>query len=411
MPTMNNESRVEKHIVKSSNQYFPILMNFCAFSKNLYNHANYIVRQEFIDNGNWIRYAELDKILKSDKDYPDYALMPTAQTAQQTLRLLDNNWKSFFKSIKDWSKNKGKYLGKPKMPKYLKKDGFYQLILTNQNCKLKNDIIVFPKAFKGFSIKPKFTNRKDFVSFQQVRLIPHKNRIVVEIVYNICVANQKENNERYIGIDIGVDNLATVCNNIKEPAIIINGKPLKSINQYYNKKISHYREVCKRMNGKDYSQKMDKLTEKRNQKIDDYMHKASKAIIDYCERFDISTIVIGKNSEWKQNSKLSKKANQHFVQIPFARFIQMIQYKATEKGIAVILTEESYTSGTSFIDDEEPVKANYNKARRVHRGMFVANDNTKINADLNGAYQIVKKVFPIQWAKGCALHPFVVNIA
>ena len=121
MTMMNNEVRVEKHIVKSSNQYFPILMNFCAFSKNLYNHANQTVRQEFIDNGNWIRYAELDKILKNDKDYPDYALMPTAQTAQQTLRLLDKNWKSFFKSIKDWSKNKSKYLGKPKMPKYLKK--------------------------------------------------------------------------------------------------------------------------------------------------------------------------------------------------------------------------------------------------------------------------------------------------
>lgn len=324
MSTMNNESRIEKHIVKSSNQYFSILMNFCTFSKNLYNYANYIVREEFINNGNWIRYAELDKILKDDKDHPDYALMPTAQTAQQTLRLLDKNWKSFFKSIKDWSKNKSKYLGKPKMPKYLKRDGFYQLILTNQNCKLKNDIIVFPKAFNGFSIKPKFTSRKDFVSFQQVRLNPHKNRIVVEIVYTICIANQKENNERYIGIDIGVDNLATVCNNVNEPAIIINGKPLKSINQYYNKKISYYREVCKCMNDKDYSQKMDKLTEKRNQKIEDYMHKASKAINNYCEKFDISTIVIGKNSEWKQNSKLSKKVNQHFVQIPFARFIQMI---------------------------------------------------------------------------------------
>ena len=156
---------------------------------------------------------------------------------------------------------------------------------------------------------------------------------------------------------------------------------------------------------------MDRLTEKRNQKIDDYMHKASRTIIEYCEKLDINTIVIGKNSEWKQNSKLSKRVNQHFIQIPFARFIQMIQYKAIEKGIAVILTEESYTSGTSFIDNEEPVKSNYNKARRVHRGLFVAENKVEINADLNGAYQIIKKVFPIKWDRGCALHPFVVNIA
>lgn len=410
MKMTNNSQRVEKHTIKASNKYFPMLMNFCKLSKNLYNHANYIIRQEFISNNKWIRYAELDKILKNDKDYCDYSFMPTAQTAQQTLRLLDRNWKSFFKSIKDWSKNKDNYLGKPKMPKYLKKDGFYQIILTNQNCKLKDGIIVFPKAFNGFNIKPKFISKNNFISFQQVRLIPHKNRIVVEIVYNICVAALKENNKRYIGIDIGVDNLATICNNVEEPAIIINGKTLKSMNQYYNKKVSRYREVCKHMNDKDYSRNMDKLTEKRNQKTDDYLHKASKTIISYCEKLDISAIVIGKNSEWKQNSKLTKKVNQHFVQIPFARFIQMIQYKAAEKGIAVILTEESYTSGTSFIDNEEPVKANYNKTRRIHRGLFKSNNGILINADLNGAYQILKKVFPIKWDRGRALHPFVVNI-
>ena len=145
--------------------------------------------------------------------------------------------------------------------------------------------------------------------------------------------------------------------------------------------------------------------------IDDYLHKASKKIIEYCTDNQINTIIIGQNKEWKQSSSLSKKLNQHFVQIPFARFIQMIQYKAKEKGIAVILTEESYTSGTSFIDDEMPVKENYNKARRIHRGLFKSNDNILINADLNGAYQILKKVFPIKWDRGCALHPFVVNIA
>lgn len=404
------QTRVEKHIIKSSDEYFSALIDFCHKSKNLYNHANYIVRQTFTTDKKWIRYAELDKLLKADEEYPDYQNMPTAQSAQQILRLLDKNWKSFFVSIKDWLTHKEKYSGRPKLPKYLKKNGNFLLIMTNQNCKLKDGKIHFPKVFQGFTLTPKFIEKENFKSFQQIRLIPKSNRIIAEIIYNIKVPEKKSDNQRYIGIDIGVNNLATVCNNVGNPAFIINGKPLKSINQYYNKIISHYREICKRMNSSDYSKRMDRLTEKRNAKIDDYLHKASRYIINYCLKHDIHTIVIGKNKEWKQNINLSKRVNQNFVQIPFARLIEMIQYKAEEYGIAVIMTEESYTSGTSFIDNEEPVKENYNKKRRVHRGMFVSNCGIKINADLNGAYQILKKVFPIKWDRGCVLHPFVVNV-
>lgn len=409
---MSVQIRVEKHIIKSSNAFFSMLIDFCHKSKNLYNHANYLVRQAFTsqDNSKWIRYAELNKLLKADEEYPDYKEMPTAQSAQQILRVLDSNWKAFFASIKDWSKNKNKYLGIPKFPKYLKKNGNLLLILTNQNCKLRNGSIYFPKAFKGFTLTPRFIKKENFTSFQQIRFIPKRNRIIAELVYNINVSEKKSDNQRYIGIDIGVDNLATVCNNAGKKAFIINGKPLKSINQYYNKKISHYREIAKRMNNSDYSKRMDRLTEKRNSKIDDYLHKASRYIIDYCLKHDICTIIIGKNKEWKQNANLSKRINQHFVQIPFARLIEMIEYKAEEYGIAVVTTEESYTSGTSFIDNEKPVKENYNKSRRVHRGLFVSNSGITINADLNGAYQILKKVFPIKWDRGCVLHPFVVNV-
>ena len=404
-------SRTEKHIIKSSDNYFSLILSFCRQSKNLYNHANYLIRQEFTKNKKLIKYSDLDKILKADEEYLDYQNMPTAQSAQQILRLLDKNWKAFMVSIKDWSKHKEKYSGRPKLPNYLKKNSNYILILTNQNCQLKNGKIHFPKVFQGFTIKPKFTDKENFVSFQQVRLIPHKNRIVAEVVYNMEILEIKADNQRYIGIDIGVNNLATVCNSICDKAFIINGKPLKSINQYYNKRISHYREITKRMNKADYSKRMDRLTEKRNSKIDDYLHKASRYIINYCLKNDIHTIVIGKNKEWKRNSKLSKRVNQNFVQIPFARLIEMIRYKAEEKGIAVILTEESYTSGTSFIDNEPPTKENYNKARRIHRGLFVSNSGIKINADLNGAYQILRKVVPIKWDRGCVLHPFVVNVA
>ena len=408
---MSKVQRVEKHIINSSDRYFPLLMSFCQLSKNLYNHANYLVRNQFFEECTWLRYNTLDKLLKQDTEYPDYKSMPTARSAQQTLRSLDRNWKSFFKSIEDWSKHKDKYLGKPKPPKFLKKSGNYSLILTNQDCKIRDDRIYFPKVFDGFTLSPKFINRNDYLSFQQVRFIPHKQRIVVEMVYSICIPSSEPDNNRYIGIDIGVSNLATVSNNIGVTPFLINGKPIKSINQNYNKRISHYREIAKRMNCRDYSKRMDSLTDKRNARIDDYLHKASRKIINFCTENDIHTVVIGKNDGWKQASKLSKRVNQHFVQIPFARFIEMIQYKAEERGIAVILTEESYTSGTSFIDNELPVKENYNKSRRVHRGLFKSNSGTLINADLNGAYQIIKKVFPIEWDSGCALHPIVVNIA
>lgn len=408
---MSDVQRVEKHIIKSTDKYFSLLMDFCHLSKNLYNHANYLVRKKFFEDGSWLKYNTLDKLLKQDTEYPDYKSMPTAQSAQQTLRLLDKNWKSFFKSIKDWSKHKEKYLGKPKPPKFLKKSGNYSLILTNQNCKLRDNKIYFPKVFNGFTLSPKFINRNDYLSFQQVRFIPHKQRIVVEMVYSISIPVSESDNNRYIGIDIGVSNLAAVSNNIGVTPFIINGKPVKSINQNYNRHLSHYKSVAKMMNNRDYTKKIDILTEKRNAQITDYMHKSSRKIISFCIENNIHTIIIGKNYEWKQNSKLGKKGNQNFVQIPFARFIEMIQYKAEEYGIAVILTEESYTSGTSFIDNELPVKENYNKSRRVHRGLFKSDSGTLINADLNGAYQIIKKVFPIKWDSGCALHPIVVNIA
>ena len=407
--------RVEKYILKKNNSYYQMLDDFCIKSKNLYNHANYIIRNEFVKNGKWIRYADLDKLLKADIEYPDYRQMPTAQSAQQILKLLDKNWKSFFASIKDWSKHKDKYLGRPKLPKYKPKNGRFMLILTNQNVKLKDNILKFPKVFNGFTINPQFVNKENFISFQQIRIIPNNKQFTIELVYSIEIQDEKLNdNGKYLSIDIGVDNLATISNNIGLQPVIINGKGLKSINKYYNKQISHYREIAKRMNDVDYTNRMSRLTVKRNNKINDYMHKASKFVIDYVVSNDIHTIIIGNNKNWKQNSSMSKNVNQSFVGIPHQRFIEMIVYKAETAGIRVILTEESYTSGTSFLDNELPIKENYNKTRRIHRGLFVSNKGIRINADVNGSLQIMKKVFPnacVDGIEGVVFHPIRVNVA
>lgn len=411
--------RVEKHIIKKSNQYYSMLDDFCFKSKNLYNHANYIIRKEFMENNNYIGYNNLDKLLKADTEFPDYRQMPTAQSAQQLLRLLDSNWKSFFRSIKDYSKNPSKYLGRPKLPKYKSKSGKFVLILTKQEVKLKNNKLKFPKTFNGFTISPHFITNENFSSFQQVRFIPYKNQITVELVYNIEVLDDKlTDNGRYLSIDLGLDNLATITTNIGLKPIIINGKGLKSINKYYNKQISYYRSLAKKLNNSDYTNKMNRLTIKRNNKINDYMHKASKYIIDYAVSNNINTIIIGNNKNWKQNSSMSKLVNQSFIQIPHQRLIDCISYKAEQSRLNIIITEERYTSGTSFLDSELPTKEYYNISRRIKRGLFISNNGIKINADVNGSLQVMKKVFPnvfnnsnTNGIEAVVLQPIRLNIA
>lgn len=402
-------TRVEKHLIRPSSPYFEMLSKFCHLAKNLYNHANYILRQNFINEGKIIGYCELDQILKTDNEYPDYRAMPLAQSAQQVLRILSKNWKGYFAAAKDYRQNPSKYLGRPKLPKYKKKDGLFVLTLTNQNCKLENGFIKFPQKFQGFSVKTKFTE-KTYKSFQQVRFVPNGTNIMLEVVYEVEEHNLKPDNGRYAGIDIGINNLLTVATNDGKNPFIVNGKIPKSINQFYNKELARRKSICQKENATYSSKAIKKLTAKRNRKIEDYMHKASRLVVEECVIRDISTIVIGKNDGWKQESKLSKKVNQHFIQMPFAKLIEMIKYKAEDFGITVVLTEESYTSGTSFLDNELPVKESYDKKRRIHRGLFRTRNGKIINADVNGAFQIMRKVFPILFGRrdrGRVLRPLL----
>ena len=384
------KQRVEKHIIKENNEYYEMLDGFCYKSKNLYNFANYHIRKQFIDTRKWLRYYDLDKLMKQSEMDFDYRSLPVIQSSQQCLKLLDKNWKSFFKTIKDWNKNKSKYNGRPKLPKYLPKNGRNLIILTNQNCKIKDGVLKFPKTFNNFTLKTQ-VNSNDL---QQVRILPRNKHIVIEIIYNKQVKDLKKDNQKYVSIDIGLDNLLTLTSNTLNKPMIINGRILKSENKYYNKQISYYREIAKRLNGLDYTNRMNKLTIKRNNKTTNLIHKASRKVVEYTLSCDANTIVIGNNKDWKRNSNMSKQVNQSFVGIPHKKLIEQIIYKAEDYGINVILTEESYTSGTSFLDNELPTKSNYNKDRRIKRGLFKSNSGKLINADVNASYQILKKVFP-----------------
>ena len=406
--------QVEKHIIKKSHPYYSMFCEYTHLAKNLYNHANFLVRSEFLNTGNWLRYGDLENRLRNDVDYPTYKNMPAAQSAQQTLQLLDRNWKSFFNSIKDWSKNKDKYVGRPKLPKYKPKDGRMVFILTNQQVILKDDLLHFPKSFQGFTIKLRCVRLNNFKKINQIRIVPTNQVFCVEIVYSISITdNLLPDNGRYMSIDVGLDNLVTIVTNTGSNPVIVNGKGLKSNNQYYNKKKAHYQEVTKQMNNKSYTNRLYRLKKKRNFKMEDSLHKISKFIVTSALSNNIHTIVIGNNKDWKRDISLGKRVNQSFVNIPHQKLIEKIVYKARNVGINVILTEESYTSGTSFLDGESPKKEFYNKKRRIHRGLFVSNNGISINADVNAAYQIMKKVFPnvfVDGIEGVVFHPVRVDI-
>ena len=235
--------RVERHRLKPSSPFYAMLREFCHRSKNLYNHGNYLIRQTFIEDGKWLRYGEVDRLLRADTEYPDYREMPTAQTAQQTLRLLDKNWTSFFAAIKDWKAHPEKYKGRPKLPKYKPKDGYFPLVLTNQNFKLKDGVIRFPRTFQGFTVKAIFASQPEAV-FKQARIIPHGGEIDLELVYELPKVEEKGDNGKYAAIDIGVDNLAALAWNTGEQPVLLKGTPLKSVNQYYNKQMAKRRSIC-----------------------------------------------------------------------------------------------------------------------------------------------------------------------
>ena len=309
----------------------------------------------------------------------DYISLPR-KVSQWVCKQVDQNFKSFFSSLKSKNVNH-----KVRIPKYLNKNSRNILTFTNQ--------AISQKELKQGYLKLSGCDNKIKVlhnNVQQVRVIPQANRYMIEIIYSIPDIEYKTNSN-YVGIDLGLNNLATVGGNTIMP-IIINGRPLKSINQFYNKKLSKLKsrqDLCK--NKTVNKKKIQTLTNKRNNKIKDYLHKASRILVNQLVSNDISTIVIGHNKEWKQDINIGKQNNQKFVQIPFNTFMYMITYKAQMKGIKVIQREESYTSKCSFMDNEEICKHEKYKGNRIKRGLYKTQTGRLINADLNGALNILKK--------------------
>lgn len=385
---------VEQHIISVNDKRYKDLDRICFLSKNLYNAALYTIKQEFLNTGKWMRYSTLDRKLKSD-DNMDYRAI-SAASSQQILMLLDKNLKSYFSAIKCWERDNNKFTGCPKFPKYKNKGNGRNIFLyTCGQFKHRGEVIYFPKK-EGLS--PLKTNCKEG-SVKQVRFIPKSDCYVIEVVYESSVKEQLPDNNRIMSIDLGINNLASIVTNTNNKPVLIDGRKLKSINQYYNKKRSKIQQQLKKVNGKENSRRLMSLTRKRNNKVKDYLRKASKEIINTCLEDNITTLIVGHNDGWKQESNLGKRNNQNFVSIPFDMFISMLRYKSERQGLRFVEVNESHTSKCSSFDLESVEHHDTYVGKRIKRGLFRTKDGILLNADVNGSYNIMRKV------KGDAVMP------
>lgn len=380
----------------------PELARLCHLAKNLYNLANFHYRQFFFKLEEFLSYYDLQVILK---DHEAYKAFP-AQTSQQILRLVIQNWKAYWRALKEYQNHPSKFFAKPKMPNYKKINGESIVIFTNQNSRIKNGMIYFPKKTSLPPLKIRIEK------YQQIRIIPKGRYYIYEIIYNREEEDLGLNKNRIISIDLGINNLITTANNIGLHPLIVKGKVVKSINQWYNKVRGLNRSYVDSSHPE--TERMSIQTRKRNNKIKDFFHKVSRKLIDYCIHNNIGTIIIGYNEKWKQKSNIGKRNNQNFVSIPHYQLIRMIQYKAKFVGIDVILTNESYTSKCSALDKEPIGKHDAYMGKRIKRGLFQSSKGIKINADVNGAMNIMRKVVPTAFqGKGIeakVLSPQIVKI-
>lgn len=370
---------VERHIIKNNKE----LDELCFKSKNLFNKALYLVRQHYFKTKDYLNFFGVNKLMVDSKDKDYYAL--PSKVSNQTLRLLDWNFKSFFALLK--KKRSGNFDRSIRIPRYLDKDGRYVTIFNKENVLkryLKKGIIKLSRL--SIEIPTKKANESNLV---EVRVLPRNNHHVIEVVYKVEEKQPKSDNGRYASIDLGLNNLAMVSSNVDKP-FSINGRPLKSINQYYNKEKARLQAHLK--GNKKTSKRINSITNKRNNKVKDYLHKSSRKIVNFLVSNDISTLIIGYNEEWKQNINLGRTNNQSFTNIPFYTFINQLDYKCKLEGINVILTEESYTSKCSFLDGETIEKHDNYLGKRIKRGLFKSAKGKLINADLNGSLNILRKV-------------------
>lgn len=390
---------VERHIVKDNR-----FEDICFKSGLLYNYVLYNVRQG-IFNEEYLKEYEFSTKLCKENQF-DFRNLPTA-ISQQVVTQVFSNTKGWIKAKKEFEKNPSKFRSKPKLPNYKKGKKQNMVVFATNACRVKDGYIYFVKNIIH-PIKTKIGDSK----LCQVRIIPQATCYVVEVIYEKKEQDLNLNKDNVLSIDLGLNNLCSCVNNVDKQPFIVNGRIMKSFNQWYNKRKAKLMSFA---GDKGTSKRLRQLNNYRNFWIEDHIHKVSRFVINYCVDNNIGSLVVGLNKGWKQEINLGKKTNQKFVEIPFSRLIDKISYKCKLVGISFYLSEESYTSKVDHLAFEGLEKHDVYLGRRKKRGLFQSSIGKLINADINGAIGIGRKVFGDSYVSriidsGLAFNPIRVNI-
>nr|WP_257348802.1 transposase [Pseudalkalibacillus decolorationis] len=363
----------------------------------------------------YVHYNFLNSLFLIIKQ-PDYLALPT-QSSQWVMKTVFQNWKSFHASLKDYKLHPEKYKARPRIPNYCRSSE-KEVLFTNQDCVIKAyKYLKFPKTKDRLNIGKLGGSGK----LMQVRVIPKYGRYVVELVFKMenAIESKQHSTGTIMALDLGITNLVSGVTNTGATPFLIKGNRIKSINHYYNKRVAHYRAILRHgkalKEGAHTSRRLERLHQIRYRRLKDLFHKASHTIVNLALNEKVDTIIIGQNKDWKQEVNMGKRQNQAFVSIPHSLLITMITYKAQQYGVNVITTEESYTSKASFLDDDpipvwDEVKSPpVFSGRRVKRGLYRASTGVHVNADLNGAANILKKAI-LQFFRERAASLRLVNV-
>lgn len=387
----------QKYKLKLTDKDRFIVDKLSYHSARLYNTCIYNIRQYYFDNNSYLNYTDQYHLIKDDINYK----LLITDSAQQTHRLVDRNFKSFFSLLK--LKNKGKYSDSVNIPSYLSQEDGWSVLVAGRSARIKNNKIyvgLSKKFRKEYGINkrdiifnlPK--NLHNLTKLQQIQIKP----IYGGKEYELIITYKKEqdiknlNKDNILGIDCGLDNLLTSYDVKNKSSFIINGKPLKSINRFYNKQKGKLQSEYERNKLENKNTKrFIKLSEYRKNYINNYFKQTVNRIVKYCINNDIGTIVIGDFKGIKDSINIGKKNNQNFVSIPFGILKRKLEAKCEYYGITYVLQEESYTSKCSSLDLEDIKKHEEYKGKRIKRGLYKTNNGELINSDVNGACNIIRK--------------------
>ena len=388
---------VKQQIKHLSKEDYKSIKELCHIAKNLTNEAIYNVRQYYFTEDKFLKYEKNYTLLKSSPNYKEL----NSNMAQQILKEVDGSFKSFFGLIK--LAKQGKYSFKDcKLPNYLPKDGYTTLVVGFVRLNGNKLILPFSNNFKKthkvveITIPPVLLDKK----VKEIRILPKANARYFEIqyIYETECIQRNLNTQNALALDLGVNNLVTAVSSTGK-SFIVDGRRLKSINQWFNKENARLQSIKDKQHfGKKPTNRQKAIARDCNNKVNDYMNKAARMIIDYCINNDIGTLIAGYNVTFQRNSHIGKQNNQNFVNIPYGRLRDKLAYMCELNGITYVEQEESYTSKASFWDkDNIPVYNNDNpkeyefSGNRVHRGLYETANGKTFNADINGALNIMRK--------------------